>query len=236
MASKTLLEVEGKIFDRRYDWAAIDKELALKDKDVLELLCEACLVESYFAIYTGKMMELFAYDVEATSMYTIEAFEAYTHFYLLRRYLATIGYKTITDEEVVKLRDKDKDKVYSDEVRELVNFMGTEHFATVFFDDLSKRAEEPVLKKILSDMSRQEISHKAFAYELLEARLQKDPRLKGCILIAAKEFLHVGGYVLPRVSNAREDMVSTIAGFDACIKKLVGESVSEYSMKNKRLV
>ncbi len=233
MTSKTLKEIEGKIFDQKYDWDLIDKELALEDPDVLELLREACLVESYFAVYTGKMLELFDYDVEATSMYTIEAFEAYTHFYLLRRYLDTVGYKPVTDEDVVALRNKDKDKIYDDEVRELVNFMGTEHFATVFFDDLAKRAKEPVLKKMLLDMSRQEIAHKAFAYELLEARLTKTPPIKERILSAAKQFLHVGGYVLPRVSNAREDMISTIASFDACIEQLVGESISSYSTRTR---
>lgn len=233
MTSKTLKEIEGKIFDRKYDWNLIDKELVLKDTQVLDLLREACLVESYFAVYTGKMLELFAYDVEATSMYTIEAFEAYTHFYLLRRYLNIIGYKPVTDEEVVELRNKDKSKIYSDEVRELVNFMGTEHFATVFFDDLAKRVLEPILKKMLLDMSRQEVAHNAFARELLEARLSKEPTLKDRILVAAKEFLHVGGYVLPRVSNAREDMISTIASFDACIEELVGESISSYSTRTK---
>lgn len=231
MTSKTLKEIERKIFDRKYDWDLIDKEIALKDTQVLDLLREACLVESYFAVYTGKMLELFAYDVEATSMYTIEAFEAYTHFYLLRRYLNTIGYKPVTNDDVAALRNKDKNKIYNDEVRELVNFMGTEHFATVFFDDLAKRTEERVLKKMLQDMSQQEVAHKAFARELLEARLSKEPALKDRILSAAKEFLHVGGYVLPRVSNAREDMISTIASFDACIEELVGESISGYSTR-----
>ena len=233
MKSSTLHKIEGKIFDGKYDWQSVDKILAWKNEHVLELVREACLVESYFAVYTGKMLDLFWYDVEATSMYTIEAFEAYTHYYLLRRYLDAVEFKPISDEEVVALRKKDDGKIYDDEIRELVNFMGTEHFATVFFSDLSLLAEEPVLKKILLDMSKQEIAHKEFALDLLRARLCARPELSKCILKSAKEFLHVGGYVLPRVSNAREDMVRIIAGFDECIKKLVGESVSSYSASNK---
>ena len=72
----TLKEIEGEIFGKHIEWGNIDKEKALANTKILDLLREACLIESFFGVYIGHMMELFGYDVEATSMFTIEAFEA----------------------------------------------------------------------------------------------------------------------------------------------------------------
>ena len=63
------------------------------------MLREACLVESYLPVYTGKMMGLFWDDLDATTIFTIESIEAYGHYYVLRRYLETVGYMPVTDEE-----------------------------------------------------------------------------------------------------------------------------------------
>jgi rubrerythrin len=230
--SETLAKVEAEIFDRMIPWEEIDREKAMQNPQVLDLLREACLVESYFAVYTAKMMRLFWYDVEATSMYTIEAFEAYTHFYKLRRYLEVVGYQPITDREVQALREKDLDEEYTDEVRELVNFMGTEHFANHFFNDLVEMVEEPVLRKMLPRMAKEEVSHAAFATDLLSARLKADPTIREDILRHAADFLHVGKYAMPQVRNAREDPVSMIRGFDERIKELTGTSLTEYLRDN----
>ena len=78
-------------------------------------------------------MQLFWDDVKATSMYTIEAFEAYTHYYTLKRYLDTVDYRPITDKDIVALREKDRQKTYDNETRELVKPVATEHFASQFF-------------------------------------------------------------------------------------------------------
>src|SRR5947199_9444325 len=117
-----LAAVEKRIFDRRFPWHEIDRTKALENIPVLDRVREACLIESYFALYTGKMLALFWYDVDATSIFTIEAFEAYTHYYGLLRYLIEVGYRPITAEEITALREKDLHNTYTDEIRELVNF------------------------------------------------------------------------------------------------------------------
>ncbi len=224
----TLEQIEKKIFDQRFPWGAIDVQKALTNIHVLELVREACLVESYFALYTGKMLELFAYDVSATSIYTIEAFEAYTHYYSLRKYLDIVNFQPITDIEIAQLREKDKDVVYTDEIRELVNFMATEHFAAHFFKDLSEIAPEPVLKQILLRMSSEEVSHARFAFDLLRTRFEKNTGIKKNILEHAKRFQHVGSYVLPTVSSVKEDNIKIIQSFNQMLEELVGESLSDY--------
>ena len=223
-----LEEIEAKIFDQKYPWQDIDRDLALSNTHVLDLVRESCLIESYFATYTGKMMELFWYDVRATSMYTIEALEAYTHFYMLRRYLATIGYRPVSDEEIRALREKDRGISYTDEVRELVNFMATEHFASNFFVDLSAESPEPVLASMLKKMGSEEVMHARFASDLLQERIESGKITKQEVLEHAKQFRHVGAYVLPRVSNLEKDNVKTIMGFATMIERITGTPFTEF--------
>jgi hypothetical protein len=229
---ETLKLIEGKIFDGRADWQAIDKEKALKDTRILDLLREACLVEGYFGVYTGKMMQLFWNDVGATSIFTIESFEAYGHYYMLKRYLDAVGYRPVTEEEIVALRAKDEGKVYDDPIKELVNFMGTEHFAAEFFRDIMGLTEEPVLKGLLPRFVSEEVTHSQFAFDLLKARMDKDPAVKDAIITHAKNYQHVGSYVLPWVSPAKEDNLKIIQSFNEKVEKLVGESLSDIRVEN----
>ncbi len=224
---ETLRAVQGRIFDSRFPWDEIDRQQALQEPDVLDLVREACLIESYFATYTAKMMGLFWYDVEATSVFSIEAFEAYSHYYILRRYLDVVGYRTVRDDEIVALRERDRYESYDDEIRELVNFMMTEHVAAHFFDDLADRTREPVLQGILRRLGREEVTHAQFGAELLERRIARDPAVKECILLHARDFRHIGAYVLPEVSNAKVDNIGTILGLDQMIEQLTGRHLRD---------
>jgi rubrerythrin len=224
---KTLSSIENKILSK-FELDQIDKKKALGNTRVLDLVREACLIESYFTEYTAKMIELFRYDVNATSIFTIEASEAFRHYLICRRYLDHVGYKPVSDEEVIALRDKDRGKVYSDEIRELVNFMMTEHFAAHFFNDLSKLTDEPVLKALLPTLAQEEVIHSQFAYDLLEARLRANPDLKQRVLENAKNFAHIGSYVLPQVSAVKEDNLKIIQSFNERIEELVGSRLSDY--------
>jgi propanediol dehydratase large subunit len=224
---KTLDQVNSKIFNSRVDWKSIKKELALKNTHSLDLLREACLIESYLPVYTGKMNELFWDNIAATSIFTIEAFEAYGHYFILRRYLEIVGYRPVTDEEVIALREKDKDKIYTDKVKELVNFMGTEHFAAEFFKDLAKLTDEPVLKSILPRFSAEEVNHSQFAFDLLENMIRQNSKIKEKVLEYALQYQHIGAYIMPQVSPAKEDNIKVIQSFNEKIGRLIGKRLSE---------
>ena len=139
----TLESIQAQRLDGLADWHTLDREAALANPRLLDLVREACLIESYFAIYTSRMLQLLWYDVAATSTLSIEAFEAYVHFATLRRYLDEVGYRPITDAEVVELRERGMHEVSGDELGELVNFMATEHFAAEFFRDLERETKGP---------------------------------------------------------------------------------------------
>ncbi|MEK6968236.1 MAG: hypothetical protein AABX51_06400, partial [Nanoarchaeota archaeon] len=157
-----------------------------------------------------------------------EAYEAYSHFYLLQRYLDTVGYMPVKDIDVIEIRKKDVGVSHENKVKELVNFMATEHFAANFFKDLSNTASEPVLKKILMDLSVQEVLHSQFAFDLLANSISKDKKVITDILENASKFQHVGAYVLPTVSKVKEDNISIIKSFNEKIEKLTGKSLSAY--------
>lgn len=209
------------------DWGAIDRELALRTPRVLECLREACLIESYLPVFTSRMCALFWDDVDATAAFAIEAFEAHGHYAVLRRYLDVVGRATVTDEDVVRVRARDREHVYGDKIGELVNFMATEHFAAAFFTRLSEMTEEPVLKGFLPRFAREEVRHAQFAFDLLKARIDENPELKDAVLDHAMHFTHVGAYVLPRVSPAGDDNVEAIARFNEMVGRLVGRRLSD---------
>lgn len=225
--SPTLKKIEGEIFDRKADWDNVDVEKALKNKKILELLHEACLVESYLPSYIGKVNRLFWNDLEATAIFNIESFEAYGHYYMIRRYLDIVGYNPIRDEEVLKLRESALDEEFDDQIRELVNFMGTEHFAAEFFKDLQEITEEPVLKSLLPQFAKEEISHSQFAFDLLKRRIDEDPSLKNEVYQKAQEYKHIGEYAIPFVHAAKEDNIRIIMGFDDKVEALVGKGLGD---------
>ena len=224
----TLVRVQRRLFEDKVDWSGLDRRRALAHPEYLELLREACLVESYLPIYTGKMMALFWDDLDATTIFTIEAVEAYGHYYVLRRYLESVGYKPITDQEVIELRDRERSEVYSDEIRELVNFMGTEHFAAQFFIDMSKLIDEPLIKRILPEFAAEEVIHSQFAFDLLQARVARDPASRTRVLDHARAFKHVGAYVRAYVPPAKDDNLRAIRAFNDKFEALVGQPLSDY--------
>jgi hypothetical protein len=225
--------VRSQIFDNRYEWASIDHDKALLNPTALDLLREACLIESYLPVYTSKMTELFWNDLEATEALTIEAFEAYSHYYTIRKYLEVVGYRPISDAEVVALRRRERGKRYADQVRELVNFMATEQFAANFFTDLEDMVEEPVLRDMLPRFAREEVRHSQFAYDLLRQRVDRDPGIVDHLLDMATQMRHVGSYVLPRVSPAKDDNFETLVAFSRRIESLTGRPLTSIMLARR---
>lgn len=223
----TLAAMQRERLDRLFPWEMLDREAALAQPDLLDLVREACLIESYFAVYTAKMMQLFWYDVEATSTFSVEAFEAFVHFAALRRYLDEVGYRPVTDDEVRALRARDREAPLEDELTELVNFMATEHFAAYFFRDLKEATREPVLRRILERFGPEETVHAQLAADLIQARIAGRPDLQERVLHLVREFRHVGAYVLPRVSNVNQDNLEALLDLDRKVADLLGRRLSE---------
>lgn len=228
---KVLDAVNAAIFDSRVDWDAIDVATARNETELLAFLREACLVESWFPHYMARLTCLLFDDLEATAIFTIEGFEAYGHFYLLRRYLEHVGAEAPTDEEIVALRRGREDSPPTDVVRELVNFMGTELFAADFFETIAERTDEPVLGRMLTRFACEEGVHADFAKGLLAKMVDADAGVVERVEDAALDFTHVGRYVLPELSSPREDNVALIRRFDRMVAAVTGRPVSEAALE-----
>ncbi len=224
-----LASLQNERLGRLFPWDRLDRDAALARPDLLDLVREACLIESYFAVYTARMMRLLWYDVTATSILSIEAFEAYVHFATLRRYLDEVGYRPVSDEEIRRLRERDLSEAADDELRELVNFMVTEHFAAHFFRDLGAETDEPVLQAIMKRFSPEEDLHADLAGSLIRERIQGREDLADEVVQYARSFRHIGTYVLPGVSNVKGDNVAAIVALDHKIETLLGRRLVESS-------
>jgi len=222
---------EKHIFDQRYDWQSIDVKAAHATPEILELLREACLVESVLPAYIAKMMDLFWDDLDASTIFVVEGFEAYTHYYTLRRYLDTVGYKPITDEEVIELRRKERDSAYDNPVRELVNFMATEHYAAAFFRDIKEYIKEPVLKAMMPRFVDEEERHSQFAADLISSVIERDPSKRSEVIEAVKNAQHIGSYFLPKIHPVTSNNLATLIAFNRRIEDLLGESLSDVLVK-----
>lgn len=231
---RALDSARRKMLAHRLDWDGIDRKKALSTPRVLDLLRQACLVESYLPVYTGKMMALFWDDLDATAIFTIEAAEAYGHYAILRRYLDVVGYRPITDREVVALRRKERAATYTDPIRELVNFMGTEHFAAHFFTEIRELTDEPAIRQILPEFAAEERIHSRFAFDLLAARLAKDPRKRAAVVRHASAFRHVGTYVIDEVRPAGKDNARAIQSLNRKFGQLLGAPLSDLLVSRAR--
>ena len=77
-------------------------------------------------------------------------------------------------------------------------------------------------------VAAEEVVHSQFAFDLLQARIRKDPTTKGAILEHARNFKHVGAYVRPYVPPAKGDNVRSIRAFNDKFEKLLGQPLSDF--------
>src|SRR5918999_11569 len=92
------------ILDADVAWARIDSALARTQPDLLDQVRDAALIESYFPIYTTRLIRALWDQVDATSVFSVQLYESYKHFYVLNRYLELVDYRPISDDELVEKR------------------------------------------------------------------------------------------------------------------------------------
>jgi hypothetical protein len=70
------------------------------------------------------------------------------------------------------------------------------------------------------------VTHSQLAADLLEVRISADPAVKPAVLDHARNFRHIGSYVLPTVSNAKENNFGAILEMDRRIEELTGNRLA----------
>lgn len=190
---------------------------------------DSALIESYFPVYTTRLIRALWDQIDATSVFSIQLYESYKHFYVLNRYLELVEYRPIPDDEIVETRRATLDLTIADGLAELARYMISEHFAAYFFLRLSRQAAEPVLAQITGFIARDEFRHTQFAYDLLDARLTREPDARDRVLGAALDFRHVGADVVGAVPISEKNDLAAILTLNKRLQRLCGISASEFA-------
>ena len=212
-------------------WSDIDRSVALRERDILVALHDAALIEGYLPVFAPRMMQLLWDDIDATAILSLELYEGLKHYTALRRYLEIVGYSAPSASEptLVAARAKTRDISYRPELllTYLTHFMCSELFAAHFFRRLAEQTSEPVLRELLSYMSRDELRHSAGAGALIKKRIDVDPELATEVLAAAENFRHYGSDVVD-VPVAEENDFDAIMAMNRKIRQLCGLAPTEH--------
>ena len=212
-------------------WDDIDRKVANGERHILAALHDAALIEGYLPVFAPRLMRLLWDDIDATAILSLEMYEGLKHYTALKRYLDVVGFSgaTISEASLVSARGKAADITYRGEevVTYLTHFMCSELFAAHFFRRLAEQTAEPVLRELLSIMSRDELRHSAGAGALLRKRIDADPAAVAEVLDAAEHFRHYGSDVVD-VPTAEENDFDAIMAMNRKVRQLCGLAPTEH--------
>lgn len=231
----TISEINRWQMETDIPWNKIDKELAQSQPEILDQLRDACLIESYHPISTKRLLDLLWDDIDATGIISVELFEGFRHFYVLKRYLEAVEYgKPITDQELKRLRHKAvKGLSKPDLTQELINFIFSEHFAAYYFVRIAQRAKEPVLKQIATFITKDEFRHTQISFDLMKARIDAKKETVNDILEAAYNFRHYGNEAIEGVPVFQRNDIQAINVFSKKVELLTGKRLIDYVKEKK---
>lgn len=213
--------------EKDINWKAIDVKKARTQKELLKVLRDATLIESYAPISHMRMLELHWDDLEVSGVLSIQLYEEYKHYHVLKRYLDHIGL-SIPDSEILAKRKATAGETYSDPVSQLAKYFISEHFTGHFYVELVKQAKDPVLKQILKLIAGDEFRHSQLYYDLLKEKIASDPDSKTKVLDFMLNFEHFGAEVVEEVPISHKNDFKAIVQAARKVEKLCGMSPQDY--------
>ncbi|HYF34878.1 MAG TPA: ferritin-like domain-containing protein [Prosthecobacter sp.] len=214
------------MLDTDIAWNDIDPALALQQTDLLDRMRDSALIESFFPIFTPRVLELMWDCVTSTAIYSVQLYESYKHFHVFAQYLEAVGYRPILDEEIVEIRRRNQGLRFTNPARVLTRYMMSEHFAAHNFFKDAKRCNEPVLAHILSLVAKDEVRHCQFGYDLLALRLARHPEEIDDVIDEAVHFRHIGEMVVAAMPVAEKNDFAAILGINCKVQRLTGRKMS----------
>lgn len=222
----TTSEMTRWMLDTDIAWNDIDPAKALTQPALLDRVRDSALIESFFPIFTPRALELLWDDVTSTAIFSVQLYESYKHFHVFAQYLDAIGYRPITDDEIIAVRQRNQGLKFDQPARLLTRYLMSEHFAAHNFFKDSHACAEPVLAHILLLVAKDEVRHCQFGCDLLAARLAKHPEEIPDVLDEAAHFRHIGEMVVPAVPVAEKNDFTAILGINRKISRITGRKIS----------
>jgi hypothetical protein len=223
----TTSEMTRWILDTDIDWDAIDPVLARTQPDILDRVRDSALIESFFPIFTPRALELLWDNVTATAIFSVQLYESYRHFHVFAQYIDAVGYRPVTEEEIVAVRRRNVDLHFDHPARLLTRYLMSEHFAAHHFFKDARRAAEPVLRHILQLVAKDEVRHCQFGCELLDDHLSRHPDHMDAVLDEVAHFRHLGELVVPTMPVAEKNDFAAILAVQRKIERLTARRLSE---------
>ena len=215
-------EAQRWLMDTDIPWHRVDRGLAHRDTALLQRLRDSALIESFFPIFTCRAIEVLWDDTSATAIFSVQLYESYKHFHVFNQYLELVGYRPVSDEELIAVRRMNASLRYLDGTKLLTRYMISEHFAAFHFFQDAAHAPDPVLGRILTLVARDELRHTQFAYDLLAMRIDRAPDESSKVVEAAAEFRHIGLEVLPEVPIDDTNQFAAVVTMSRKIQRLTG--------------
>lgn len=162
------------------DYNAIQPELLTTD--IVEAVRGAMLVESHNPVYTMRILEYYRADHEATSFTTTWGYEELKHYLVLRTYLEALPSKFIIGKDLKTELDETRAGGWGDKemgftrVQSFTYAMLQEEITALAYKRLGNATEEPVLKKILRLIGKDEYRHCQYYLEKGQDELREDSR------------------------------------------------------------
>lgn len=172
-----------------FDFSAVDTEKAVANPPLLATLRQAALIESYAPMFALRGLRSWWNSVEESAIASIQFYEEYKHYLALKLWLERAGVE-IPEREVLALRADDATGAYPDKVRQLANYMVSEHFTAYFYQRLLEQAEEPVLRRLLECLVTDERRHCSVYFDLLAQRIAHDRGEIDAVLEEVMNFRH----------------------------------------------
>jgi hypothetical protein len=211
--------------ERDVRWSAIDVRLARTQPGILEGLRAAALIEAFHPVNLARLLKLAWDDVDASAVFSLELFEGFKHFHVLRRYLDAVGHEpAITDDEIVAMRRAGAAVEVEpvELIERLVEFMLSEHLAAYYFRRTAEQTREPVLAQLLRYLAADEVRHAQNASDLLAKRIAADSAVVHQVLEAAAHFQHFGEEAVDEVPVAFPGDPVAIRTFARRVERLCG--------------
>ena len=221
----SVAEMQRWVLELDVAWDDIDSCLAHRDTALLQRLRDSALIESFFPIFTCRAMDVLWDDASATAVFSIQLYESYKHFHVFNQYLERVDFHPIADEEIVDVRRRNAALRYDDGTTLLTRYMMSEHFAAFHFMKDAKQAPEPVLRQILKLVAHDELRHTQFAYDLIAARIARDPAERAKVNEAAETFEHIGLEVVSPIPVAQKNQFAAVVTLQQKIKRLTGHQL-----------
>ncbi|MBL9154956.1 MAG: ferritin-like domain-containing protein [Verrucomicrobiales bacterium] len=222
----TTSEMTRWILDTDIAWDDIQPGLSLSQPDLLDRVRDSALIESFFPIFTPRVLDLMWDCVTSTAIFSVQLYESYKHFHVFAQYLAAVDYRPIRDEEVVAIRRRQTGLHFDHPARLLTRYLMSEHFAAHHFFKDAKQALDPVLAHILHLVAKDEVRHCQFGCDLLALRLAHHPEEIDDVLDEAIHFQHIGELVLPTTPVAQKNDFAAILAINRKIERLTGRKMS----------